>query len=267
MAPFRFLDLPAEIRNEVYAYLVVVGSVFYTPDWYEYKVGGRFKGFDRYDKPSLQILQTCRKLHAEVEPFYLARNKFVLPSMLEFHQPLRSAEPHPPSLKDTLPQHASADRVLFSKKALTCVKSFSMAFCFRSAMPLTVSHFDWHRMTEIVLRTFDNVGPVHRMHLAHKVAKARQRNVWLRQIEAVKRFTSPLDLLEVDFTNAYCPFGCCREYDDVLFLFLADLKPKVLRLLGLRVGDMAEVRQKVGNVEYSTDWVPEEVSYIPLEDI
>jgi hypothetical protein len=45
------------------------------------------------------------------------------------------------------------------------------------------------------------------------------------------------------------------------------LKPNVLRLLGLRVGDMAEVRQKVRNVEDSTDWVPEEVSYIPLEDI
>jgi hypothetical protein len=76
---FRFLDLPAELRCQIYEYFVVVGKIFYSPDYYSVKNEKRFKDWEAYRTPELTILRVCKQMHSEAEEIYLSKNLFVLP--------------------------------------------------------------------------------------------------------------------------------------------------------------------------------------------
>lgn len=70
MAPFRFMELPPELRLEVYRLLVVVGKVFYTPDWYDLDESVRFEDHATTRPPSLTLLRVSKAIHAEAEDLY-----------------------------------------------------------------------------------------------------------------------------------------------------------------------------------------------------
>lgn len=46
--------------------------------------------------------------------------------------------------------------------------------------------------------------------------------------------------IEMDFTNAFCGVGCCRDFG-MDFNFIRQLKPKTIRILGLRAGEKSRV--------------------------
>ncbi|KAJ4407756.1 hypothetical protein N0V91_003726 [Didymella pomorum] len=66
MTPFRFMDLPPELRHQIYEQLAVVGRIFYTPDPYDQNEGIRFTDHEIMPNPSLSIL-----LHDKSEQIYL----------------------------------------------------------------------------------------------------------------------------------------------------------------------------------------------------
>jgi hypothetical protein len=78
--PFRFLDLPAELRCQVYEELVVVGKIFYTPEQYSIMNEKCFKDWTAYAAPELSILRVCTQIHQEAEELYLSKHLFVLPN-------------------------------------------------------------------------------------------------------------------------------------------------------------------------------------------
>jgi hypothetical protein len=53
-----------------------------------------------------------------------------------------------------------------------------------------------------------------------------------------------LDQLELDFSNAICPFGCCRDFS-MQFKYLRKLQPKVIRVLGLIYGEEEKVKKLI----------------------
>lgn len=71
--PFRLMDLPTEVRVAIYAELVVVGKVHYTPQRYDELNGRRFREPERYRKPELSILRVSKQVRDEAEDLYLSR--------------------------------------------------------------------------------------------------------------------------------------------------------------------------------------------------
>ncbi|KAJ4358276.1 uncharacterized protein N0V89_002856 [Didymosphaeria variabile] len=50
---FRIIDLPAELRLNIYAQALTVGKVFYTPTAFEIRKGRRFDRCKEYEKPNV----------------------------------------------------------------------------------------------------------------------------------------------------------------------------------------------------------------------
>jgi hypothetical protein len=119
--PFRFLDLPVELRCQVYEYFVVVGKIFYSPDEYSVRNEKRFKDWEAYRAPELTILRVCKQLHSEAEKIYLSKNLFVLPDFLSHREPFRQY----PRQEDCV---SLPDRPLFSKSAAKILKNISVSF-------------------------------------------------------------------------------------------------------------------------------------------
>jgi hypothetical protein len=84
----HFLELATEIRLQIYSYLVVVGKVFYSPDDFTLVSDARFKGCFLYRKPELKLLRVCQQIHDEAEELYLSKNLFVLPDFFHFRNPI-----------------------------------------------------------------------------------------------------------------------------------------------------------------------------------
>ena len=74
-------------------------------------------------------------------------------------------------------------------------------------------------------------------------------------------------MLELDFTNAYCPFGCCRD-SYVNLQFLADLKPKAVRALGMRLREEDFMRKMIKRERAGvTDWKLEKLEFESLPTV
>ena len=116
---FRFMDLPTELRVQVYEYLVVVGKVFYTPDDYERRESSLYTKVDQYRKPDLAILRVSKRVHSEAEKVYLDANMFILPFKCDTFSPF----------SEETPRHS---RVIFSQAALRLVKKIGVVLCSRT---------------------------------------------------------------------------------------------------------------------------------------
>lgn len=82
---FRFMDLPRELRINIYEELVVVGKIFYTPHWYTVSQSVRFEDHNKFRKPMLTILRVSHSVSKEAEEVYLTKSLFVLPP--QWHYP------------------------------------------------------------------------------------------------------------------------------------------------------------------------------------
>jgi hypothetical protein len=69
--PFRFMDLPTELRVQIYEELFIVGKVLYKQDHEEQS--DRLQKSQYYRKPSLAILGVSKEVKAEAEAVYLTK--------------------------------------------------------------------------------------------------------------------------------------------------------------------------------------------------
>jgi hypothetical protein len=232
--PFRFLDLPAELRLEVYGYLVLVGKVFYTPDYYATRNEKRFKDWQLYRTPSLGILCVCKQIYNEAEELYLSRNLFVLPDF--FKQPFSKRK-----MPNRYDPNASLDRPLFSSKWSNHVKNVSVAFNPRQLTLMTMNRQSWAGIEGAgSLTTYDMMHDLERREFAHAMATEQVRV--LQRILArdlLSALPYELDYIEIDLSNSYCVVGCCRIFVGGVAT-LAKVSSKCTVVLGVRNDDERE---------------------------
>jgi hypothetical protein len=109
---------------------------------------------------------------------------------------------------------------------------------------LTMSGASWRYRDKCARDTYESFSPIERMQQAHEEALTN-RDGWWREIDGVLGHMGiKLDMFEMDLSNAFCPFGCCRELNMELGR-IAALEPKVIRILGLRHGDRDKIKRNM----------------------
>jgi hypothetical protein len=228
VAPFRFMDLPAELRLHVYEEVLVVGKIFYTPDSWDTSRGVRFAHWQDYATPSFSILRVSKQIHAEAEPVYLSKNLFVLPDNFHLRQPFLSH-----SREDPIISHPR--RWLFSKAALSALKNVSISFNTRvGEIPLGATNCTWDQHEKDEGRAFESSTAGERSQLAHTHSYHWLTRNWSMMVDALLACnTQKPSFLEIAHISSYCITGCCRVLEHSAILMRETLTEQV-SILGLR---------------------------------
>lgn len=237
---FRFLDSPHELRIQIYEYLVVVGKIFYSPGDIEIREGRHFHAWKQYRIPELSLLRVCKQLQKEAEYVYHTQNMFILLPYFKCRPPLMRLIP------EQTPVITNHYRSMFSQRGLENITNLSVDFTSRNFFPTMMTASEWEANDRANRHRYDD-APSHHARLTYVHARAVKKTTlwWTIATSALGSFPSKLRYLEMDFTNANCPLGCCCPLEALRLDFSSTSELKCVKLLGLRSGEEALLRGKI----------------------
>ncbi|KAF2820369.1 hypothetical protein CC86DRAFT_429087 [Ophiobolus disseminans] len=222
----RFMDLPPELRVQVYKHLVVVSKIFYTPCFYESKEDGRFH--------TSRVKADLRGGFGDLP----RKNLFVLPQDYNYRMLFNDYGVGSPLVRNGY-------RPLFPAVGLNMITNMSIAFIHSFDLPLVMDASEWPMIKAEGLEDYKDLTPDNRCFYAHEMGKEKLLGYWRGLANAMGKIIKGLSYLEIDLTSAFCPAGCCRILE-IDFDFLVRLKPKVIRVVGLHEGEkyLLEIEMK-----------------------
>jgi len=193
--PFNFLELPREIRDEIYNLsLITEYEIVMHPEEYELS---NVPTFGTDDQPCVGLLQLNKQIYAESFPVFYGKNTFRLPTNTQHNTIYQkySREIHHVTV------HLDYREVTDSeKRAIAIAEHMAPDTDFAPTRPDAAR---WRH--------------IHKRHLDLMIAKWQpRRNFILHQMTA-------LDRIRLDLSWYYCPGLCCRKaiiYSDLFHQFV-----------------------------------------------
>ncbi|ROV93645.1 hypothetical protein VMCG_08108 [Cytospora schulzeri] len=238
-----FLQLPSEIRNLIYGYLLLKGTVLVPTDYegselghpcwraYDGQTYDRYHGLERAIKalqiprggsrkrnPLLGLIQgVSRAVHAEATGVYFGGNRFVVPT-----GPIRL-----PSFFVSLVGIASDDvqemdrqfrrRFERGENNAPLVRDVSYAFHMRDHVTSDYANLCFNDSLRADIDEV-RISPQEALRRLHDQRTFELEIVWAERVDCIKWMT--LDRLQLSFDECYCSIGCCRKVEWVLDRFL-----------------------------------------------
>lgn len=259
-----FMHLPPEIRNIVYSYLLLKGSVIVPNDVGAGKFGlvhpwgnHRGKTYERYQglerqlqalmavnrkrKPMGLIQGVSRTVHAEATRMYFGSNRFILPVGDFLH----------PSRFNYIDRIIGDDvEEMYNRYSRACeegtnnaplVRDVSYAFDLRDC---ETNDYDNLCYDDRIRDAVDegSITPGEAMRRLHDQKTFSLEEGWVERVDAIQSMS--LNRLQLDFEECYCAMGCCRKVSWLLDRFLytgtppgtADTPENAYSMVGWRTG-------------------------------
>ncbi|GIZ42874.1 hypothetical protein CKM354_000612300 [Cercospora kikuchii] len=228
-----FETLPREMRDKIWGYCVAPGKVFLSEHAIDYDT--RFDDYGHYEKPHLKLLAVSKSIRPEAAEMLFKHNQFIFTDVSPRGRWILHKDFY---TDDHYEEDPGARRDPLGRLARTHMRSASIAFDLRAPRDDNlISESGYLRdpsMRNSIL--WSTLTEQQKMTRAHDLATRQTYTNMLEELDTLLYQCDSLTTLEVDFTNSYCPIGCCRvvSYLTDTLVSWEHWWPERLRVLGLK---------------------------------